>query len=220
MSRSRMTQVLAVVLAITFSTSALFADSAAGMLYARGSVMLNGNKVDTSSAVFFGDKVQTGEDSAVAFTSAGATVLVPANSSVVLEKNNVELVCGTALVATSSALGAKVGNLTIAPAAKEAKFELTQTTAELRVTAREGDLKISDSRTEMTLAAGQSMTAAGGCSTGIVYNAAASTRSAAPPASASYAVGALAWVVIAASVGTAVGLGIYYAVRDTSPDTP
>lgn len=219
MYRSRMTRLLAVVLALTFSTSALFADSAAGMLYARGSVMLNGSKVDSSTAVFSGDKVQTGDDSAFAFTSAGATILVPANSSVVLQNNSVELVCGTALVATSSSMGAKISNLTITPAEKEAKFELTQSVSELRVTAREGDLKISDNRTEMTLAAGESMTAAGGCSTGIVYNAAATTRSAAPPPSA-YAVGAAAWVLIAAAVGTAVGVGIYYAVRDTSPNEP
>lgn len=220
MSRSRLTRLFAVTLAVTFSTTALFADSAAGMLYARGSVMLNGSKVDASSAVFAGDKVQTGEESAFAFTSAGATVLVPANSSVVLQKDNVEVVCGTALVATTSSMGATVSNLTIAPAEKEAKFELTQTVSELRVTAREGSLKISDSRTEMTLEAGQSMTAAGGCSTGMVYNAAATTTSAAPAAASYQGLGATAWFLIAAGVATAVAVGVYYAVRDTSPNEP
>lgn len=219
MLRSRMARFTAVLLVITFSTSALFADAAAGMLYARGSVMLNGTKVDASTAVFSGDKVQTGDDSAFAFTSSGATVLVPANSSVVLQKNNLELVCGTALVATTSSMSAKVGNLSITPAEKEAKFELIQTTSELRVTAREGDLKIGDNRTEMTLAAGQSITAAGGCSTGVVYNAAATTRSEAPPPP-SYVLGAAAWVLIAAAAATAVTVGVYYAVRDTSPNEP
>lgn len=219
MHRSRLTRLFALFLAVTLPTTTLFADPAAGMLYVRGSVMLNGSKVEGSSAVFSGDKVQTGEESAFAFTSAGATVLVPANSSVVLQKNSVDLVCGTALVATSNGMGARINNLTVTPAENEAKFELAQTTAELRVTAREGGLKISDSRTEMMLEAGESMTAAGGCSSGIVYNAAATTRSAAPPPAA-YVLGAAAWVLIVAAAATAVTVGVYYAVRDTSPNAP
>ncbi len=135
------------------------ADSSAAMLYAHGSAWLNGSSVQRSSAVFSGDLVQTQANSAANIHAAGSSVLILSDSLVQFEGNAVKLEHGGVTVATSKAMAAHAGDLTVSPSASVwTEFEVADVDGTVRIAARKGDLTISDGTGTTTLAQGQETT--------------------------------------------------------------
>lgn len=154
---------LSAVLVLMVSTSPVVADASSAMMHAKGAVLQNGSRVGRLSAVFYGDQLQTGQDSAAAITTARSSILVPARSSLIYGEKGIELLCGGAVIATDGGLSARVNNLAIRPISASAKYEVVQSLENLQVITREGALSITDEQHTLTLAAGESIEARGGC---------------------------------------------------------
>jgi hypothetical protein len=155
---------LAWVLVVLFPASIVMADVTSAMLSGTGNVSVNGTPIERATAVFPGDKVQTGPNSIATLTSEGSSVTVPGNSSLVFSKSFVNVLCGTALVATSRGMSARVSHLLVQPArGAPARFQITQSEGQLQIIAREGTLAIDNGATTSSLQAGRMLTAPATC---------------------------------------------------------
>jgi hypothetical protein len=133
------------ILILAVPTSLIAADSAAAMLYAKGTAYVNGSSIPKSSAVFVGDLVQTRPDSVASIKSLGSSVLVLGDSLVEVQSNAMKLEHGTVTVATSQSMATQVGGLTITPAGTAwTVFQVTDTDGTVRILASKGDLALSD----------------------------------------------------------------------------
>ncbi len=155
---------LAWVLVVLFPASLVLADATSAMLNATGNVSVNGSPIERATAIFPGDKVQTGPNSIATLTSEGSSVTVPGNSSLVFSRSFVNVLCGTALVATSRGMSVRVSNLLVQPArGAQARFQITQNEGQLQVIAREGTLAIDNGTSTSSLQAGRMLTAPATC---------------------------------------------------------
>ncbi len=155
---------LAWLLVVLFPASMVMADATSAMLNATGSVTVNGSPIERATAIFAGDKVQTGANSIATLTNEGSSVTVPGNSSLVFSKSFVNVLCGTALVSTSRGLSVRVSNLLVQPVrGAQARFQITQNEGQLQIIAREGTLAIDNGATTSSLQAGRMLTAPATC---------------------------------------------------------
>ena len=140
---------------------ALFAaDRPSAMLYSHGTALLNGHSIARSSAIFFGDQVQTNADSAANINASGSIVLVLNDSLVEYQDDAVELEHGGISVSTSKLLATRAGDITVSPATSVwTEFEVRDVDGRVHIAARKGDLTISDeSGTATLLAQGEQTT--------------------------------------------------------------
>jgi hypothetical protein len=155
---------LAWVLVIVFPASIVMADATSAMLNAAGSVTLNGSLVERATAIFPGDRVQTGPNSLATLTNEGSSVTVPGNSSLVFSKTFVNVLCGSAMVRTSRGMPVRVSNMLVQPArGAQTRFEVTQNERQLQIIAREGTLAIDDGGKTSSLQPGRMLTASATC---------------------------------------------------------
>jgi len=155
---------LAWLLVVLFPASMVMGEAMSAMLNATGSVTVNGSPIERATAIFSGDKVQTGANSIATLTNEGSSVTVPGNSSLVFSKSFVNVLCGTALVTTSRGMSVRVSNLLVQPArGAQARFQITQNEGQLQVIAREGTLAIDNGATTSSLQAGRMLTAPATC---------------------------------------------------------
>lgn len=160
MIRALYLKILSCMMVVIFPATLLAADQPAAMLYSHGSALLNGGSVSRSSAVFSGDLVETSADSAANINSAGSIVLVLNNSLVQYQGDAVKLEHGRIGISTSKALATHAGDVTVQPAANVwTEFEVKDVDGTVQISARKGDLTISDETgTSTTLAQGQETT--------------------------------------------------------------
>ena len=160
MSVSRLRDIACWSMVAVVPASLWAADSAAAMLYARGTAWINGSTVPRSSAVFPGDMVQTRSDSMASINASGSSVVVLADSLVKFEGPAVGLEHGALTVATSKGLGTHAGDVTVVPVSNSwTQFEVKQVSdGTVQVVAQKGDVNVSDGSTTSTLAQGQQMT--------------------------------------------------------------
>jgi len=93
------------VLTVLFPFSLFAADSNAAMLYISGPAWVNGAHVPRpSSAIFFGDLLQTRSDSVANINQPGSTVRVLSDSLVQFEGNSVKIDHGGVTVSTSKGM--------------------------------------------------------------------------------------------------------------------
>ena len=155
---------LAWTLVIVFPASMVMADATSAMLNASGSVMLNGSPVEQSTAIFPGDRVQTGPDSLATLTNEGSSVTMPGNSSLVFSRTFVNVLCGTAMVSTTHGMPVRVSKLLVQPArGAQTRFQVTQNEGQLQIIAREGTLAIDDGGKTSSLQPGRMLTASANC---------------------------------------------------------
>lgn len=155
---------LAWVLVVSFPVSMVMADATSAMLIASGNVTVNGSPIERATAVFPGDKVQTGPNTVATLTSQGSAVTVGGNSSLVFSKSFVNVLCGTALISTSRGMSARVSNLLVQPArGAQTRFEISQNEGQLQIIAREGTLAIDNGATTTSLQPGRMLTAHATC---------------------------------------------------------
>ena len=142
---------------IVFPMSVLAADAPAAMLFATGSVMLNGNGAPHNTALFPGDSVRTVKDSAATLTADGSTIMVDPASAIVFGGDRVELNYGAALVTTKKGMSARIKNLTVAPAAHtDTTYRVTRTAGRVLVAALRGSVAVSDGSTKSEVKEGGS----------------------------------------------------------------
>ena len=135
------------------------ADTGAAMLYAEGAAWLNGGHIPKSSAIFAGDLVQTGANSAANIHASGSSITVLGDSLVQFEGSSLNVKHGGVSVSTSKGTATMAGDVKVAPASNAwTEFNVTDTDGLVRIAARKGDLTITDDSGTTTLAQGQETT--------------------------------------------------------------
>lgn len=194
---------------LMLAAAPVLADANAAMLHAKGKATVNGNPVANSRAVFPGDQVRTGKDSAATITLAGAIVTLPASSGVVFGNNTLVVNEGGAVIVTARGMAVTAGGLRIQPAdGQKGRFEVSQSGGKVRVAALQGRLSVSDGKQTTMLDAGNQLTTADNS----LGN---------KPASASSISGVAIAVIVAVIAGASTGiiLGTTGEEEDTSPST-
>ena len=159
MTRALYVKILSSLLVVILPVTLLAADRPAAMLYSHGTSLLNGHSIARSSAIFFGDLVQTNADSAANINASGSIVLVLNDSLVQYQNDAVKLEHGGISVSTSKSLATRAGDITVSPAASVwTEFEVRDVDGKVNIAARKGDLTIHDESGTTTLAQGEQTT--------------------------------------------------------------
>src|SRR2546421_5410562 len=119
MGRSAFRGLVSCVLMVLFPGSLFAADSNAAMLYINnnGAAWVNGAHVPrASSAIFFGDLLQTRSDSVANINESGSSITVLADSLVQFQGSSVDIQHGGITVSTSKGIAATAGDIKITPA--------------------------------------------------------------------------------------------------------
>jgi hypothetical protein len=152
-------KILAAMLTVIVPATLFAADTPGAMVYSHGTSLVNGNSVARSSALFLGDMVQTRSDSVANISATGSSIIVLNDSLVQYEGSRMKLEHGGLTVSTTKLMSARAGEVTVLPASGVlTEFELRDVDGTVEVTARKGDLKISDSKGATLLAQGQQTT--------------------------------------------------------------
>src|SRR5271170_7251163 len=101
MGMSAFRRLVSCVLLLIVPASLFAADSGAAMLYTEGSAWLNGGHIPRTSAIFSGDLVQTGLNSAANIHAQGSSITVLGDSLVQFEGAWVKVEHGGVSVSTS-----------------------------------------------------------------------------------------------------------------------
>src|SRR5467141_5102749 len=159
MTRALYLKILSSLLVLILPVALFAADRPAAMLYSHGTALLNGHSIARSSAIFFGDLVQTNADSAANINASGSIVLVLNDSLVQYQDQAVKLEHGGVTISTSKLLGTRAGDITVSPAASVwTEFEVRDVDGRVHIAARKGDLTINDETGTSTLAQGEQTT--------------------------------------------------------------
>jgi hypothetical protein len=159
MSRTVYVKILSSLLVLILPVALFAADRPAAMVYSHGTALLNGHSIARSSAVFFGDLVQTNADSAANINASGSIVLVLNDSLVQYQDDAVKLQHGGVTISTSKLLATRAGDITVSPAANVwTEFEVRDVDGRVHIAARKGDLTINDETGTSTLAQGEQTT--------------------------------------------------------------
>ena len=159
MMRPSYVKILSSMMVIVLPAVLSAADQPAAMLYSHGTAMLNGNTIARSSALFSGDLVQTNADSVANINATGSSVLVLNESLVQYEGSTLKLEHGGVAISTSKLLATRAGDVKVSPVATVwTEFEVRDVDGKVQITARKGDLTISDNTGTTTLAQGQETT--------------------------------------------------------------
>src|SRR5579872_4796857 len=133
---------------IAFTPASLLAadaDPGGAMLYGRGKepVLLNGQPLPRSSAVFPGDLIQTPSESVATLDAPGSGIIVYPDSMVKFEPNSVSLQQGSISIGTSKRMAATALDVTATPAAEAwTEFEVADMNGSIRVTASNGIVEV------------------------------------------------------------------------------
>jgi hypothetical protein len=160
MHGSALRGVVSGVLMILFPASIFAADSNAAMLHTNGAAWVNGSHVPrASSAIFFGDLLQTRSDSMASINQPGSSITVLSDSLIQFQGTSLDIQHGGVTVATSRSVATTAGDVKVTPVSNSwTEFNVTDVDGTVRIAARKGDLTISDGRQTMTLAQGQETT--------------------------------------------------------------
>ncbi len=159
MTRVPYLKILSSLLVLILPVALFAADRPAAMLYSHGTALLNGHSIARSSAIFFGDLVQTNADSAANINASGSIVLVLNDSLVQYQDQAVTLEHGGITISTSKLLATRAGDITVSPAASVwTEFEVRDVDGTVHIAARKGNLTISDETGTTTLAQGEQTT--------------------------------------------------------------
>jgi hypothetical protein len=148
------------VLLVLFPCSLFAADSNAAMLYTNGHAWVNGSHVPrSSSAIFSGDLLQTRIDSIANINQPGSTVQVLSDSLVQFEGSSVKVDHGAVRVSTSKLMATTAGDVKVVPTSNVwTEFNVTDVDGTVRISARKGDITVSDGKETVVLAEGQDTT--------------------------------------------------------------
>jgi len=162
MGQSAFRKMVSCVLVPLFPLGLWAADSNAAMLYTNGAAWVNGAHVPRSaSSIFSGDLLQTRSDSVANINQAGSSITVLSDSLVQFEGTSVNIEHGGVTVSTSRGTATTAGDVKIAPASNSwTEFNVVDVDGTVRISARKGDLTITDGKEIATLTQGQETTRA------------------------------------------------------------
>lgn len=132
------------LLLVSLGSTLLVAQAGGAMLYANGSVKVNGQPTGDSTSVFAGDKVDVGSASAGSINRNGSSVVLSPNSSIQYGPSSIDVLQGSARVSTSKGMSARTGQVVVSPADTVAKFDVLRTDNRIVVVSHEGDLRVQD----------------------------------------------------------------------------
>ena len=151
MLKQAMQKLVAALLLIVCPSTILMAERPSAMLYATGSVTLNGMPAAKSSSVFAGDRIVTAGASVVSINRNGSSLVADPNTSVQYQDDGFTVLKGTARVRTSKAWTAHSGPLSVIPKSGAALFDLSNDGKTILVASREGSLTLTDGIDSATL---------------------------------------------------------------------
>jgi hypothetical protein len=160
MRKSAFRGMVSCVLLLVFPGSLFSADSNAAMLYTNGAAWINGTHVPrSSSAIFFGDILQTRSDSVASINETGSSITVLADSLVTFEGASLDIEHGGVTVSTSKSVSTTAGDVKVTPVSDSwTEFNVTDLDGKVRISARKGSLNINDGKETVLLAQGQETT--------------------------------------------------------------
>ncbi len=162
MGQSAFRKMVSCVLVSLFPLGLWAADSNAAMLYTNGAAWVNGAHVPrSSSSIFSGDLLQTRSDSVANINQPGSSITVLSDSLVQFEGSSVNIEHGGVTVSTSRGTATTAGDVKVAPASNSwTEFNVVDVDGTVRISARKGDLTITDGKEVATLTQGQETTRA------------------------------------------------------------
>jgi hypothetical protein len=157
MHGSALRGVVSGVLLFLLPASIFAADSNAAMLHTNGAAWVNGSHVPrASSAIFFGDLLQTRSDSIASINQPGSSITVLSDSLIQFEGTSLDIQHGGVTVATSRSVATTAGDVKVTPVSNAwTEFNVTDVDGTVHIAARKGDLTINDGRQTVMLAQGQ-----------------------------------------------------------------
>jgi len=147
-------KLVAVLLVVVCPSSLLMAERPSAMLYATGTVTLNGMPAAKSMSVFAGDRIDTADASVVSVNRSGFSLVVDPNSSVEYQSNGFTILKGKASARTSNGMSAHAGPLSMIPKGNSALFDVIDDGKTVLVASREGTLTLTDGMETATLEPG------------------------------------------------------------------
>lgn len=159
MLRSLLRCVLIVCFAL-IQIQSVASETASAMVLTQGLSWMNGTVLPSSQAMFDGDLLQTGPTTTSNISATGSSVAVLPDSLVKFEVGVVDIQHGVVRVATSRALAAKIGGLTVVPAGRSwTVYTIENSNGHVVIVADKGDVTIRDPEQETTtLSQGQQTT--------------------------------------------------------------
>lgn len=145
---------------LLFASSMFGANSDAALIYINGAAAVNNVRVPrAATAVFPGDLLQTGTNSAATINKSGSSITVLANSFVEYRGAAVDIRRGAITVLTSTRMAAIAGDVKVSPVTNGwAEFDVVDRDGIIKISARKGNLIIDDGNKQVTLAQGLEMT--------------------------------------------------------------
>jgi hypothetical protein len=130
------------------------------MLYTNGAAWINGTHVPrASSAIFFGDLLQTRSDSVANINEPGSAITVQADSLVTFQGASLDIEHGGVSVSTSKSVSTTAGDVKVTPVSNAwTEFNVTDLDGKVRISAKKGDLNVNDGKQTVLLAQGQETT--------------------------------------------------------------
>jgi hypothetical protein len=154
MLRGALRRLVAMVLVMVCPSTLLMAERPSAVLYATGSVTLNGMPSPKSMSVFAGDRIDTADASVVSVNRTGLSLVIDANSSVQYQNNGFAVLKGKASVRTSGGTSAHAGALSVIPKGSSAAFDVSRDGKTVIIASREGALTLTDGIETATLEPG------------------------------------------------------------------
>jgi len=140
-------RLVALTLLVCLPAYAVLAESNPAILHCTGFVAVNGKTTNQSSAVFSGDRLQTGETSSVAITTRGTIVNIAPSSSAIYRDNAVEVTSGTVDFTTATGMAASVNGHKVTPATSgDVRYQVVKNGYCATLTATNGSVAISGRR--------------------------------------------------------------------------
>jgi len=156
MRNSFATKVLSIAMILVFPAAMLMAETGNTVLYASGTVTLNGKEVARSASVASGDKIETAGATATALSQDGSKVTVSPYSAVRYQGDAVNVVRGTAAINTTGGMSAQAAQITVTPKDKGATYEIARLNNNVVITSHTGALMITEAGATTELAEGAS----------------------------------------------------------------
>jgi len=150
MSRGRSISVCSVFI-IILGIGVSSAQTGGAMLYANGTVKVNGQITDDSTSIFAGDIVDVSNSSAGSINRNGSLVVVGASSLIQYAPSAIEVIRGSARLSTSKGMSVNAGQVVVSPVDGSAKFEVMRTANKVVVVSREGALNVKDGSRTMVI---------------------------------------------------------------------
>jgi ferric-dicitrate binding protein FerR (iron transport regulator) len=147
------------LLILSVTKAVLGQDVQGAMLYAKGTVWVNGKQLPGSSAVLTGDTVETEADSVGNISVPGSSIIVQQSSVVKFEVDSVNLQRGTVAVITTKSMRVRTGKVVATPTSSgQTDFEVSNNEGKAHIVVHKGQVEVNCGKQVTDLQEGQDIT--------------------------------------------------------------